>query len=69
MANKVIVPQKINYVPNFLKQRDINTVVTVIYVQYTIYMAYLVVGAVADSKLIKVRERVCRVDYADYSFN
>ena len=25
MANKVIVPQKINYVPHFLKQRDINS--------------------------------------------
>ena len=25
MANKVIVPQKINYVPQFLKQRDINS--------------------------------------------
>jgi hypothetical protein len=27
MAHKVIVPQKKNYVPQFLKQRDINTVV------------------------------------------
>ena len=25
MANKVIVPQKNNYVPQFLKQRDINS--------------------------------------------
>ena len=25
MANKVIVPQKINYLPQFLKQRDINS--------------------------------------------
>ena len=24
MANKVIVPQNINYVPQFLKQREIN---------------------------------------------
>jgi len=31
MAHKVIVPQKKNYVPQFLKQRDIN-----------IYFAYII---------------------------
>jgi hypothetical protein len=30
-AQKVIVPQKKNYVPQFLKQRDINSYIIVIY--------------------------------------
>ena len=35
MANKVIVPQKINYVPHFLKQRDINSYyVLLLYIIY-----------------------------------
>jgi hypothetical protein len=32
MAHKVIVPQKKNYVPQFLKQRDINSYYEPVYV-------------------------------------
>jgi tRNA(His) 5'-end guanylyltransferase len=34
MAHKVIVPQKKNYVPQFLKQRDINSYSNIVYNVY-----------------------------------
>jgi hypothetical protein len=39
MAHKVIVPQKNNYVPQFLKQRDINSYYVLL--PYIIYVMQL----------------------------
>jgi hypothetical protein len=48
MAHKVIVPQKKNYVPQFLKQRDINSYFGKLdlYHKKNIYFRDLQIGAV-----------------------
>jgi hypothetical protein len=43
MAHKVIVPQKKNYVPQFLKQRDINSYI--IYEENLVFLFISVLGA------------------------
>jgi hypothetical protein len=48
MAHKVIVPQKKNYVPQFLKQRDINS--------YSLQK-----GPVSDSKIMSPEPEETRV--------
>ncbi len=44
MAHKVIVPPKKNYIPQFLKQRDINSYYTAAYVFLTPPIVYQICG-------------------------